>query len=429
MATSLRLALVGWLALTLGALLVVLGPRLAPADAAPVAPAAQTSSSHPYSDPTWFPLRTPVQVGCAKSGCGTPADHGFEAIDLVGHQGDPVYAAGAGIAHVGGNVGGCSGSGEVEGGRWVWIDHGAGVVSRYHHLDTVGVVEGQLVTPATQIGSMGHSGDVAPCSVNYLHFEVRHDGVRGERVGFGSLRGCGSTGAVQLPQVLGFDSWNDPGLHPAKRLTTPRLGSGCITPDWTTTAASPAPVVSRTDRALRVSVDLPVHAGRWAVEVQIWRPSLNAWDTLSTVAVPAATSSTAFTDGVENSRRYRVRAAVHQGQGWSAWSGIREALGKPAAPAPRYLEWKKPKSTKKSYLHYGWNRPDSLGSPVTGYTVARRCASKPTRLTSWKTASASAGSAYKNLRSLKKAKVCEVRVQAKNALGTGPWSTPQRITR
>jgi murein DD-endopeptidase MepM/ murein hydrolase activator NlpD len=153
-------------------------------------PAKPTQSAHPFSDPTWFPLRTPATIGCAKSGCGTSSDHGFDAIDLLGNRGDPVYAAGAGVAHIGGNSGGCSGSDAVEAGRWVWIDHGGGVTSRYRHLDSIAVRDGQLVTPATRIGAMGHSGDVPPCSTNYLHFEVRHGGLDGDRVDFGPLRGC-----------------------------------------------------------------------------------------------------------------------------------------------------------------------------------------------------------------------------------------------
>ncbi|RYF05437.1 MAG: plasmid pRiA4b ORF-3 family protein, partial [Deltaproteobacteria bacterium] len=54
---------------------------------------------------------------------------------------------------------------------------------------TITIEEGQLVTPATRIGTMGHSGDLPPCQTTYLHFEVLHDaqsdGQGGERVDFG----------------------------------------------------------------------------------------------------------------------------------------------------------------------------------------------------------------------------------------------------
>lgn len=435
MPVSLRLALVGWLTLALGGLLALVPTAPAPSAVAaprptPVASAVSApSADRPYSDPVWFPLRTPATVGCTKQGCRTAADHGYDAIDLLGRQGDPVYAAGAGVAHVGGSSGACSGSGEVDGGRWVWIDHGGGVVSRYHHLDAIAVVEGQLVTPATRIGAMGHSGDVPPCETNYLHFEVRYGGLRGERVGFGSLRGCGPAGPLQLPQALGFDSWDDPGLHPARRLTTPQLGSGCVTPDWSTTAARPTPTVTRSDQVVEVALPLPPGADAWAAQLEIWRPSLQAWRTLSVTRLPAGTASVRFTAGVENGRRYRVQAAVHQGLGWSRWSGAREAVAAPAAPEIRYLQWKKQKSTKKSCLHYGWNRPDALGSPVKGYIIARRCGAKPTSLGRWKTSKAKAGAAYTNLRGLKKVKVCDVRVQARNAAGAGSWSVVRQVRR
>lgn len=419
----------GLAAALLAAALLVAGPS-ATAPTAQAAPRLAPAAAHPYSDPTWFPLRAPARVGCARSGCGTAADHGYAAIDLMGTPGDPVHAAGAGVAHVGGDSGGCSGSGEVDGGRWVWVDHGGGVVSRYHHLDAITVREGALVTPATRIGTMGRSGDVPPCTTSYLHFEVRHGGVTGERVDLGTLRGCASSGPVRLPQALGASGWDDPALHPAKRLTTPALDSGCVTADWSTTAAAPAaPEVARSAGALAVTPDLPVGATSWTLEVQIWRPSLDAWRTLDVEALPATRTRVVVTDGIEDDRRYRVRTAVHQGRGWSLWSGHREAVGRPAAPPVRYLEWKRTGSKKKSYLHFGWSRPAALGGPVRSYAVARRCGAKASDLAGWKTSRASAGSAYKNLRKLGRAKVCEVRVRAVNAAGKGDWSPTRRVTR
>lgn len=425
-APALRFALAAWLALALGAFLVVVPAPATPTAAA--SPSLQALASHPYSDPVWFPLRAPATIGCAKSGCGTSSDHGYDAIDWLGQQGDPVYAAGAGVAHVGGSSGACSGSGEVDGGRWVWVDHGGGVVSRYHHLDSIAIEDGELVTPAVRLGGLGHSGDVPPCTTNYLHFEVRHGGVNGERVDLGPLRGCGANGLVQLPQAFGFSSWNAPGLHPARRLTTPRLDSSCVTPDWATTSDSPAPRLGRSDGAVHVAVDVPGGADEWVVHLEIWRPSLDTWRTLTVTRVPAGTTSTVFRDEVENGRRYRVQAAVHQGRGWSRWSAPQEVLGTPASPALRYLQWKKQKS-KKSYLHYGWERPEELGSPVTGYTVQRRCGAKAGSLGGWKSSDAGARTAYLNLRGLQKAKVCEVRIRAKNAVGAGDWSPPGLIRR
>ena len=87
-ALNLRSALVAWLAVALGALLVVV-PAPGTAPTATASPSLQALASHPYSDPTWFPLRSPVGIGCARSGCGTSADHGYDAIDWLGHAGRP----------------------------------------------------------------------------------------------------------------------------------------------------------------------------------------------------------------------------------------------------------------------------------------------------------------------------------------------------
>ena len=427
MLARLRSLLLGTVALALGVSVLggVTAPALPPAAAAPALTAP--TAAHPYSDPSWFPLRAPARVGCAKSGCGTPADHGYFAIDLLGNQGDPVHAAGAGIAHVGGNSGACQTSNETSGGRWIWIDHGGGVVSRYHHLDSILVTEGQRVTPATRIGTMGHSGDVPPCTTNYLHFEVRHGGVNGERVDFGTLRSCAASSPVQLPQVLGASGWNDPALHPAKRFTTPLLDSRCVTEDWSASPSSPRPVVRRSAAAVTVSVTRPAGTSSWAAELQIWRPSLSAWRPVTTTFVES--SSSVRLEAGETGRRYRVRTAAHAGQAWSAWSGYQEAVGTPAAPPLRYLQWKKKSSKTKSYLHFGWSRPDAVGGAVRSYTVVRRCGSSASSLGAWKSSTTPVRTAYKNLRGLKRAKVCEVKVRAVNAAGAGAWSTTRRITR
>ena len=64
-------------------------------------------------------------------------------------------------------------------GRQVWIDHGAGVVTRYAHLFSVapGITPGTRVTQGQLIAYVGESGTPesveAPGSDNHLHFEVR----------------------------------------------------------------------------------------------------------------------------------------------------------------------------------------------------------------------------------------------------------------
>jgi hypothetical protein len=80
------------------------GPLAALAISAP-------TDAHPFSDPLWLPLRNPARVSCAMSNCTSGTYHGYWAVDFVGAQGDPVYAAGAGVLHVGDIDPGCKTSG------------------------------------------------------------------------------------------------------------------------------------------------------------------------------------------------------------------------------------------------------------------------------------------------------------------------------
>ncbi len=64
-------------------------------------------------------------------------------------------------------------------GRQVWIDHGAGVVSRYAHLASIapGIEVGVRVEQGQHIGGMGESGTpeslLAPGTDIHLHYEIR----------------------------------------------------------------------------------------------------------------------------------------------------------------------------------------------------------------------------------------------------------------
>ncbi len=72
-------------------------------------------------------------------------------------------------------------------GRQVWIDHGAGVVTRYAHLSAVaaGLQLGDVVRAGRVIGFVGESGQleaiIAPGTDLHLHFEIRvNEGYLGE---------------------------------------------------------------------------------------------------------------------------------------------------------------------------------------------------------------------------------------------------------
>jgi murein DD-endopeptidase MepM/ murein hydrolase activator NlpD len=64
-------------------------------------------------------------------------------------------------------------------GRQVWIDHGAGVITRYAHLSRVadGLRVGMSVKRGEVIGYVGNSGTpeslIDPNAEMHLHFEIR----------------------------------------------------------------------------------------------------------------------------------------------------------------------------------------------------------------------------------------------------------------
>lgn len=164
-----------------------------------------------YGPPTWFPLRRaansgPFKVSCVFSNCPGPY-HGYWAIDFSdpsGQPGAPVYAAGPGrvITAVGSNSR-CGGPGTPS--NFVAVDHGAGVVTRYLHLSTVTVGQGQWVNQGVQVGAIGSVGYTDPCPAYHLHFEVIRGGQTQDP---GPLLACHRISRVSYPGAAGFASWN-----------------------------------------------------------------------------------------------------------------------------------------------------------------------------------------------------------------------------
>ena len=92
------------------------------------------------------PLRNSTGISCVKTNClnGGGDDDGVRAIDFLGQRGDPIYAAGAGILHIGANERTRGTSTTQSAGVWVWVDHGGGRVTKYTHLDSIVATEGHL---------------------------------------------------------------------------------------------------------------------------------------------------------------------------------------------------------------------------------------------------------------------------------------------
>lgn len=83
-------------------------------------------------------------------------------VDFSADPGTPVYAAASGVVARADYHGGY--------GRVIYIDHGAGFVTRYAHLSQMLVNEGDQITAGSRIGAVGQSGRATG---PHLHFELR----------------------------------------------------------------------------------------------------------------------------------------------------------------------------------------------------------------------------------------------------------------
>jgi hypothetical protein len=155
--------------------------------------------------PKWLPLRAPANVGCVKDNCG--GYHGYWAIDLLDPArtaGDGIYAAGSGRVAGLGTYGRCLGDGPAAigsrnaRGNWVEVDHGGGVRTRYFHLRSITVRNGQVVKPTTKVGTMGNTG-ASTCRAPHLHFEKTVNGVKTNP---GTLYACHGNRKVR------YSNWN-----------------------------------------------------------------------------------------------------------------------------------------------------------------------------------------------------------------------------
>ncbi len=87
-------------------------------------------------------------------------------MDIAHNEGAPVCAAAAGRVGFAGLISGC--------GITAILDHGAGLTTRYCHMDSLGVRQGQSVAQGQRIGKIGATGRATG---PHLHFEVRQDGI------------------------------------------------------------------------------------------------------------------------------------------------------------------------------------------------------------------------------------------------------------
>lgn len=407
-----RLAAISSLVITAMATYTVSDLDAPRANAAPAATVGDPS--HPYSDPVWFPLRNPARVSCAKTNCEGPY-HGFDAIDWIGERGDPVFASGAGIFHIGAIAPGCR-TGETTFGTWGWIDHGPAGISRYTHLDTIVASEGQLVTPATQIGTMGSSGDQSPCQTNYLHWEIRSGETVDSRLPVPNFQACVDGRVVQLPEALGYPTWDD---VPPQIIWTPPTDHSCYPAEWPATPPMPTATVEAGVGELIVRPSArPPGVDSVRVRAELFHPSLGQYGTRTERTV-LPSQSPVHLNGLLPGRTYRVLVSFHNSAGWSAWSRpVTAVVGlMPTAPEFRYLE---PSHTT---IGFGWYRGDNGDA---NYDVAIRRAVDGT-WGDWSTLRVPGTDLHYRFRDLVPATKYQVSVRATNTFGTSPWSTGQTI--
>lgn len=118
-----------------------------------------------------IPSMTPVASYRLTSTYGTRSDpfrgsrRMHNGIDMAGPIGTPIYATADGVVGRAQWVGGY--------GRYVEINHGGGMQTRYGHLSEYIVAPNQRVTRGQLIGRMGSTGR---STGSHLHYEVRIDG-------------------------------------------------------------------------------------------------------------------------------------------------------------------------------------------------------------------------------------------------------------
>jgi hypothetical protein len=369
-----------------------------------------------------MPLRESSLIACVMENCADrPSSNdgrhepGKWAIDWLADEGEPVYAAGAGIVRVGDVDATCAGA------VWLWVDHGAGVVSRYHHVRKGSFTDGDLVTPATIIGR------IAPCRSEYLHFEIRTGGWKGTHQKIGSLKACQSGRTLVLPRDLGIngvDEWDEVPRH---TFSTPKADNSCI-PDSFGTAERPAnQKLTRGSEKVTVSWSPPAYTGSsaitgYVVSQALWSPSLSAWNAPTYRTVSASTRSATFT-GLSNGRLYRYRVLTKNAAGNSRWTSLQEAVPAAAPLTPKAPRWLTGTSTS---LRYAWWKAETRGTPTTSYKVAlRRYTSSgwtPWSYTTWKPDVLSV-----NFKKVRAGSLYQITVKARSAAGESGWATYKQI--
>jgi len=148
-----------------GSEIIVPGGAFPSAPLKKVANSASSKKSTPaakYSSPSSSSgkLGNPLPGGVI-----TQVNHGYNAVDIDGETGDPIYASASGSVIIAKGGGGYNGGY----GNYIVIEHGAGVQTLYAHMSSL-AVSGGTVDKGEVIGYVGNTGK---STGSHLHFEVR----------------------------------------------------------------------------------------------------------------------------------------------------------------------------------------------------------------------------------------------------------------
>jgi len=119
-----------------------------------------------------LPLSEPMNSYYISSGFGTRSDpitrrktlhHG---LDFVGSENEKIYSPSSGKVILAGKF--------SEYGNAIVIDHGFGITTRYGHLSSIKVKEGQIVKKGENIALQGNTGR---STGDHLHYEVRYKNI------------------------------------------------------------------------------------------------------------------------------------------------------------------------------------------------------------------------------------------------------------